>query len=744
MNSKVYLLLFFLFAVSDVALPQDSIRPQIGLTLSGGGAKGLAHIGILQALDSAGLQVDYVSGTSMGSVIGALYAIGYSGKDIEQIARQSDWKALLSNQIDLRAVAMEEKDEYGRYALEIPLKNGRFDIPTGALESQELWLKLSEAFFPAYRYKDFDQFYRPFRAVATDVESGNPVILKDGELIAAVRASIAIPGVFTAVEKDGRILVDGGAARNLPVSEALAMGSDYLIASNVSISLREKEKLNNPLRILAQLAAIHESEDRKNQISLANLYIHHQLDNYHTGSFEKASAILDSGIIAGQRWYPVFKSLADSLYGGLPEIQPERLPVHQDSIFITQSAAEGLDKANQKAFLNGLLFEDGRWYTPVQISELIRRSYGSLAWSKIHYRLVPESADSARIVFEVKENPSTEFKLGVHFHTFSGLGLIANASTRDLFPNSRSFIKVNLGESSRLRISHLQYPGGTRKIALLTELQAEKFLASRYYHFQENGQYRLSNFLIDARFQVGSSRKFTSGVGGRFEQIGINPLLSSALEADARGKMWMPFTFLKINTLDQNYYPEKGIRFSAELAKVFPRNQEFSYFLNGAPYPVETDILRQEEPFLQGAFQAEWYQKLNGRLTFSATCQGGISFSRQENIFNAFHIGGMQALYRNQIVFPGLNDYSTYSNSVAALQLGFRQTLSGNLYLMMRSSGLVRDFFQLDSGSLNINWLSGHALSLAYNSLLGPIEFSVMFSEKVKTAAAYVNIGFTF
>src|SRR4029079_1545706 len=148
---KLWLPLLFIFSISTA----NAQRPKIGLTLSGGGAKGLAHIGILKAIDSAGLQIDYVTGTSMGSIIGSLYAAGYTGDSIEIVARKINWDNLLTNQSSLRAVAMEEKDEYNHYAIELPWVNHSFHLPSGVLEAQELWLKFSEVLFPVYTIKDF-------------------------------------------------------------------------------------------------------------------------------------------------------------------------------------------------------------------------------------------------------------------------------------------------------------------------------------------------------------------------------------------------------------------------------------------------------------------------------------------------------------------------------------------------------------------------------------------------------------
>lgn len=217
-------------------------RPKIGLTLSGGGAKGLAHIGILKAIDSAGLKIDYVTGTSMGSIIGVLYAAGYSADSIEKIAKNIDWDLLLSNQVSLRSIIMEEKSEYSKYDVELPWVNNWFRLSTGFLEGEELWLKLSELLFPLHKIKNFNDFAIPFKCIATNVSTGKAVVLDSGEIVPAIRSSMAIPSLFTAVDYDGKKLIDGGVVRNFPVKDVKKMGADIVIGSNVSSALLARKK----------------------------------------------------------------------------------------------------------------------------------------------------------------------------------------------------------------------------------------------------------------------------------------------------------------------------------------------------------------------------------------------------------------------------------------------------------------------------------------------------------------------
>ncbi|HTS44119.1 MAG TPA: patatin-like phospholipase family protein, partial [Puia sp.] len=270
---KQLVIYFFVSFTSLVTFSQNDSslhRPKIGLALSGGGAKGLAHIGILKAIDSAGLKIDYITGTSMGAIIGSLYAVGYSADSIEKIARKIDWDQVLSNQYPLKNIIMEEKSEYGKYELELPWVNHWFRLSTGVLEGQELWLKFSQLLFPVYNIKNFTQFPIPFKCIATDISTGEAVVLDSGEIISAVRASMAIPSLFTAVPYNGRLLVDGGIVRNFPVRDVREMGANIVIGSNVANGLLSVDKVNNALQVLLQVAFFREAEDTKTEVPLCD------------------------------------------------------------------------------------------------------------------------------------------------------------------------------------------------------------------------------------------------------------------------------------------------------------------------------------------------------------------------------------------------------------------------------------------------------------------------------------------
>ncbi|MFM7152493.1 MAG: patatin-like phospholipase family protein [Bacteroidota bacterium] len=741
-------LLFPVFFVvfTQQAVAQQPERPFTGLTLSGGGAKGIAHIGVLKAIDSAGLKIDYITGTSMGSVMGALYAIGYSGNEIEQIVRKLDWNELLTNQVTLRALAMEEKEEYGRYAVELPFKNRHFQVPTGALESQELWLQLSELLFPAYRTRSFSDFDIPFRCVATDLETAAAVVMDSGEITTAIRASIAIPGVFTPVDYKGMRLVDGGIVRNLPVSEVREMGADYVIASNVSHGLKPHNQLNNAVQVLMQIAFFKDGEDNKRQIGLSNCYINQSLDGYSSGSFDKSDEILESGIKTGYQYYPVFKHLADSLsaiYGSL-YVRPAA-PVRTDSVLLVSCQVEGLSSVSLSSFRQFIHFQGGKYYSAQQLSDMVRLAYGTRNFRYIRYRLEPADIVGYRIIFETEENPAINCKLGMHYNTFSGVSLIANATARNYFlPASRSLITLNIGENMRARAEHLQYLGRKNSLMLIPGIQYESFRVTTYKQFRKDGQFRSDYFRWDLKLQSAGSLRQSFGAGTRLETVGYSPLIASDTDIRGTGSGVTPYLFYQLNTLDNPVYPGTGTRFDAELGYVIPRDFDYTLWEGETNVSYSTFSGLSQRNYYRFVLNYEYFEPINPRNTFSALVQAGVNSDTDQNLYSAFSIGGLNRLYRNQIVFSGLENNTVFSHSVVSAQARVHRRLGSNLYLIPGASVLLYDFVGSPTREVRRKFLSGYSLTMAYNSILGPIELSAMYSDQSKSLYTYVTLGLSF
>lgn len=728
----------------NASFGQDSLiqkRPKIGLTLSGGGAKGLAHIGILKAIDSAGLSIDYITGTSMGSIIGSLYAAGYSADTILYIARRMHWDQILSNQGSMRNIIMEEKDEYGKYDLELPWVNNFFRISTGVLEGQELWLKFSELLFPVYKIKNFDSLVIPFKCVATDISTGQAVVLDSGEIVSAVRASMAIPSVFTAVEYNGHLLVDGGIVRNFPVKDVREMGAQYIIGSNVTSNLLPANKVNNAIQVLLQVAFFREAEDTKLEVPLCNIYVKTPLEKYSMATFSNADEIIEAGLEEGRKLYPQLKKLADSLntlYA--PEIIDKELPSVQ-SVKISSYEVNGLKFTTQDFFIHTTGLLTNHVYTPQMLSYMVRRAAGTRYYNRIIYHLDPQPDHSAKIVFDVSENPLTFGKVSLHYNQFTGISAILNITSRDFFtPNSRSLVTFNIGETFDVKGEHLQYLGRNRKFALVLSTQFDQMNITTYMNTKEAGIYNQNYFVTDGKLGYSTNRDMTIGFGTRFEWTRYKPSITSVLEFNGTNDFPTSYFYFNHNSLDRPVYPRKGIKSELEGDWVFTQNPDLQLHTN----TFDSDTVTASNAYPRITFHFESYSPLSNKSTLMFLLQSGINFQKG-NIMNEFSIGGLTHSFHNQITFAGLREGSFYSPSVAAIGTAFRYNMYGNLYLTGQANIMFNNFINTKNNYYSApDFLSGYALTFTYNFVLGPLELSAMYCDQWKRVMGYVNIGIPF
>jgi NTE family protein len=742
----IYFLLigFFLFSFPAVA-QEIPHRPKIGLTLSGGGAKGLAHIGILKAIDSAGLKIDYITGTSMGSIIGSLYAIGYSADSIEKMSRQINWDLILSNQASLRTLFMEEKDEYSKYTVELPWVNHHFQLPTGVLQGQELLLKLSEMFFPVYNIKDFSRFSIPFKCIGTDVGNGEAVVMDKGEIISAIRASMAIPSFFTPVAYDGKLLVDGGIVRNFPVRDVKEMGADFVIGSNVAGGLLPSDKVRNAIQVLLQVAFFREAQDHREEVSLCDIYVPFDMQQYNMGSFAQADEILELGLQEGRKLYPKFKQLADSLnalYGPQPVVVT-RLP-DPKPVKISSYEIHGLKNTGADFFVHTMDLLTNHVYSPQQLSVMVRAAFGTRYYSRVSYALEPQPDSTCKMVIDVTENPLTFAKLSLHYNKFTGIAAIVNLTARNAFiTNSRDLITLNIGESFRAKAEHLQYIGRRKNFSVTFLGQYDRFDINTYNTYKQSGIYKQTFFKFDTKAQYSTLRNLTVGVGERFETITYRPAIISSFQFSGNNNFLTSYFFIAHNSLDRVVYPRRGFKINTELGLVGGQNPTVDFFQNGQRISSDSlPVSGRSYPRL--LFNFDGYTALSRRSTLELLIQSGVNFNYGNSILNEFVVGGLTPLFRNQVVFAGLQEGSLYTPAMAIFQGAYRYELFNNTYLAGRANIMFNNFISTSKFFQNPNLLSGYALTFGYNFALGPLEFSLMYSDQSRKLSSYVNIGIPF
>ena len=280
-------------------------RPRICLVLSGGGARGIAHIGVLKVLEELKIPIDCIAGTSMGAIVGGLYASGMTALEIDATMRSLDWQEAFRDAPPRRDLAFRRKQDDRNFLVRLPLglKHGQILLPKGFIQGQKLQETLRQLTLPFSNSTDFDLLPTPFRAVATDLETGNAVLMEKGDLAIAMRASMSAPGVFAPVELNGRLLVDGGLAENLPINVARAMHADILIVSDVSFPLQPRAALDSALSISNQILAIllrKDSDRQRASLSPRDILIEPNLGSAAATDFTAPASIIAGGEAAGR------------------------------------------------------------------------------------------------------------------------------------------------------------------------------------------------------------------------------------------------------------------------------------------------------------------------------------------------------------------------------------------------------------------------------------------------------------
>lgn len=736
---------FLLLIITSGLYPQQLLaqRPKVGLTLSGGGAKGLAHIGILQAIDSAGLRVDLITGTSMGSIVGSLYAIGYSGDSIEIMARRLDWNSLFSNQPVMSDISYEERGEYNRYMVEIPFEYGRPKLTSGVISGEQLWLELAKMCWPVRDVKDFSKFNIPFKCIATDVATGDIVTLDKGEIVQSIRASMAIPSVFTAVRINGRKLVDGGVVRNFPTITAKGMGAEIIIGSNVSGGLRTAEELITPIDILYQLGFYKDAADFVEARKITDVYIEPELKGYSAASFNSVDSIIEIGKRKGRELYPVFKRMADSLNALYPEAPPEknRLPRVPD-IEVANITITGLVHSDEKFFRGRLGLEPGGCYSPDKIREAILNVYGTRFYKQITYNLRPHGYGRSDLEIQVEETPLTYVKFALHYNTFTNVSAIINITQRNfIVSNSRALVSAAISENPRLRAEFFKYLGRKRNLGFGLGAYYENNPFSFYEDFRKIQEYRSKYANVSGHFQLMLNRVMAIGVGSRWEYMRLKPKISPFVEMDGNTNQFNSFVYYGLNTLDRKLYPTRGARIELEAGMVHSQNPDIKVRIDG--HELSLDSLGFTfDHYQRVSLKMNYYFPMSRKSTLNLNAYAGYNFNYNQAIINDFRIGGVTDFSRNQVPFVGLYDGEINTPSVVSLQLGWQYEALRNVYAIPRISTALYDLNGISS--TKYYYVTGYGLTLAYSSKLGPFEATLMYSDQAQVLKAYVNLGFHF
>lgn len=744
MIKTAYFIILILFSIaSRISFCQED-RPKVGLVLSGGGAKGIAHVGVLKVIEELEIPIDYVGGTSMGSIVGGLYAIGYSAEMMEEIILKQDWNYLLADEVTRNNISVEEKQEQARYFVSFPIQNFKVMLPSGLRTGQNVSMLLSRLALPVHHINDFSKFGRPFLCMATDMETGGAVVLNSGYLPDAIRASMAIPSVFTPIEIDNKLLVDGGLTDNFPAEEVKAMGADIMIGVNLGYKMSDKTGLNSLTSILEQSFFFQSNEKFNETRNLCDILIEPDVGENNAISFSNAPELIEQGEKAARDIYPQLKELAEKLkkYDYTP---PPKPLFKIDSIYVASIEIQGLNKVS-KEFLLGKL----RLITPsmISIDELefaIERVYGTLFFDMVTYKLEP-TGNSVKLIIRVIEKTTNLFRVGAHYDSDFNASLLLNTTFRNaLIKGSKFNLDFQLGEYPRFKGSYLINTGWRpRKNFFLTEgytlgwlpdigisFETNKFQIFEYNEGKKSASYLYYQNQLSLFGQSSITNSLLFKAGGKLEHSRIvGEIITNGSNIPEEKNRFLNFYgSLKIDSYDRDVYPHSGVQML--LKGEYVKDIGNSNLL----YESFTRLSMTSRHALRMA--------PHGTLIFNYNV--GASLADSVPVEYNFFVGGLNHINFNNSVFPfaGLNFIEASSQNAMMLGLDLQLEPFRDHFIILRANAAklthtYKDFLN-DKGIIK-----GYGLSYGYNSFFGPIEFSVSKGVNDLPWQTFINIGYWF
>jgi NTE family protein len=404
-----FLFVFALLFVSVVS----AANAKTCLVLSGGGALGIAHVGVLKVLEEQRVPIDCIAGTSMGAIVGGLYASGYSAKELETLVETSQWATLFSEPNNRRDFTFQRKRDDINFLMDFKLglnDQGQVALPKGAILGNQIDLAFLNFTLRSQGITDFDRLPIPFRAVASDVETGKPVVLGRGSLVKAMRASMSVPGVFAPVEIDGKFLVDGGASNNLPMDVARAMGATHLIVVHIPTILKNYDELSSALAVAGQMISIliKQNEDRQlTTLSVQDVYIRPDINGFSSSDFAKAKEIIKPGITATQDQQKALAPLAVSSedYTAIRARQYRPVPENPVIDFVKLNNYSSL---SDEILWQKISIKTGERLSIDALQQDLSRLYGTGHFEKVTFDIIERPEGKAGVVVSAKEKTTED------------------------------------------------------------------------------------------------------------------------------------------------------------------------------------------------------------------------------------------------------------------------------------------------------------------------------------------------
>lgn len=718
--------------VLTITAQQDSLmqRPKIGLVLSGGGAKGMAEIGTLKLIEKYNIPIDYITGTSMGSIIGALYSMGYSAKDIEYIARDMKWTEMFSGDIRRELISIEEKGEQGKYLLEIPVVRGKPVISTGLISGQKMEMELARMTWSAHNINDFSKLPIPFACVATDIVEGKAVVLNKGYLPDALRASMSIPSVLAAVEIDGKLLVDGGITNNIPVTLAKEMGADIIICVNVQTELYKKEELNSMVKIMEQAASFVNDRFTKEEMKKADILISPNMKGFDASSFDALDSMFIIGEKAAMEKEQLFVDLSNKLkkykYKQKPIVSPSSLY----SVFINRIKYEGLNKVSKALVKSKLQLKDSSWVTLKEIENGISMLYGSNYFEKVNYRII-QDGNKTNLIIKVVEQSFSVYKVGINFNNYFNTSLLLNGTYRNILGDgSRLLLTGKIGFYPEFAVDYSIFTKWKPSIGLQVNAKYY-YIEEKYYNFTDSLNLNLDNNSLEGSVGLVSSlnNSFSIGAGVKLAYKNIKSKNYKLSFEDPYRSSLSTYAYVKIDTHDENIYPNKGMFFEVFSSYIFGELNKTSSYYDKEYWKILLNYNR--------------YIPISKKINFSPSFSAAVNFKNNIFFSERYFLGGT-INYKNYI-FPleGFHFMEIMGSNIARAGASMRyEPWKGKYIFTNLNAGIAENKISDLIEPKEIYF--GGSLGVGMRTIIGPIEYRISMNSYNHEVNHWIQIGYYF
>ncbi len=742
--------------------PAQEQPERLGLVLSGGGAKGLAHIGVLKVLEEEGIRPEVITGTSMGALIGGLYACGYSAGQIEEMVLGIHWGDLLTNKLPLDRIAMEEKPYYGRFLLELPFNGIRPQLPSGLIRGQKIDELLRRQTLPWHGTTSFDSLPIPFACIATDVGNGRAVVMRTGLLPDAMRASMSIPTAFTPLVLENQLLVDGGAMRNFPASDAQAMGATLVIGVSVGDGLMPAKDLRNAVDILTQATMFKSLLEDPDQAARCAVLLRPDISGYGTTSFseEAVPVLIQRGYDEADRHRGQLRALGAKLPAARQHLAPPRGVVLPDS-FRVDCVVVDADRQSTVPLIEGRLSNKGGM-TVKDLEQRIDLLYGSLHFDLITYHMDPEPGDSVLVV-KALTAPQERLGISLNYDNFNQASAGVLLVSRDrLLKSSRAVLEAYVSRYPSVEAGWMKYAGPSRRLALT----AGGHYARGPFYLRRPGTDELSAELLYDRYgghlRVQTASSVTSLFGSEIarEYMLLKPRLGDDVLYVAedtvrielsnvervRSARWAARIFFQFNSTERPIYPRRGWKITA-MAGHYWDAFTTTEFNDQAPaeqgYAGATVRLNDYTDFQRAYVHAEGLLPLGKR--WSAMLSGDATMGTERIVApgDMLLVGGMKANGRESFPFWGLSEYQETLPEFAILRAGMQWELARDVFWQVQANGLFSSW--RPDPVLLVNGrtaLYGAGSTLGLRTGLGILQLGVAGNADLDEVLGYFNFGF--